>query len=639
MWEASPIGPFDHWPHPGGGFEYFYGFIGGETNQWYPAIYENTIAGRAVGHARGGLPLHGRHDRQGDRLDPPAEVARPGQAVLHLLRARRDARPAPRADGVGRQVRRASSTRAGTRCARRRSPGRRSSASIPQDAVLTERSPGIPAWDEMSDTIKPVARPRDGGVRRLPGVRRPPRRPAARRHRGARHPRRHAGLRDHRRQRRLAPRATMHRHHQRGLHDQPHERARDRGVHGRAHRRPRHARTRTTTTPSAGRTPWTRRTSGPSRSPRTGAAPATARSSAGPTASRPGARSATSSPTCIDVAPTVLEAAGIPEPPTVHGVTQRPMEGTAHELLASTTPTPPSGTTTQYFEMLGNRAIYHQGWTAVAKHKDPWLGSDHGLDDDVWELYNVEEDWTQSQRPRRRGARASWPSCSGCSSSRPPGSTCCRIDIRSAERFNPDIAGRPQLITGTTPDALPGHEAAQREHRRSTSRTSRYTVTAEVDGARRRRRRRDHRPGRRLRRLVASTPRTASSRTAYNLLGIETYIVALRHPAAGRRRRRCGSHFAYDGGGLGKGGTVTLFAGDDQDRRGPRRAHASRSVLDRRDRRRRQRPRLAGVDRLRRRPATSSPARIDWVRIDLGDDDHSHLIDPEHRLAVAMMKQ
>ena len=44
VWESSAVGPFDHWPHPGGGFEYFYGFIGGETNQWYPAIYENTSA-------------------------------------------------------------------------------------------------------------------------------------------------------------------------------------------------------------------------------------------------------------------------------------------------------------------------------------------------------------------------------------------------------------------------------------------------------------------------------------------------------------------------------------------------------------------------------------------------------------------
>ena len=43
VWETSPMGPFDRWPSPGGGFEYFYGFIGGEANQWYPALYEGTI--------------------------------------------------------------------------------------------------------------------------------------------------------------------------------------------------------------------------------------------------------------------------------------------------------------------------------------------------------------------------------------------------------------------------------------------------------------------------------------------------------------------------------------------------------------------------------------------------------------------
>jgi arylsulfatase A-like enzyme len=42
VWETSPHGPFDRWPSPGGGFEHFYGFIAGETNQWYPALYENT---------------------------------------------------------------------------------------------------------------------------------------------------------------------------------------------------------------------------------------------------------------------------------------------------------------------------------------------------------------------------------------------------------------------------------------------------------------------------------------------------------------------------------------------------------------------------------------------------------------------
>ena len=129
VWESSPIGPFDHWPHPGGGFEYFYGFIGGETNQWYPALYEQTDAGRAVGHARGGLPLHGRPDRQGDRWIRQQKSMAPGQAVLHLLRAGRHPRAAPRARRSGSTSTRASSTRAGTRCARRRSRARRSSAS------------------------------------------------------------------------------------------------------------------------------------------------------------------------------------------------------------------------------------------------------------------------------------------------------------------------------------------------------------------------------------------------------------------------------------------------------------------------------------------------------------------------------
>ena len=42
MWQTSPVGPFDAWPTGGGGFEYFYGFIGGEANQWYPTLYEGT---------------------------------------------------------------------------------------------------------------------------------------------------------------------------------------------------------------------------------------------------------------------------------------------------------------------------------------------------------------------------------------------------------------------------------------------------------------------------------------------------------------------------------------------------------------------------------------------------------------------
>ena len=77
VWETSPVGPFDAWPTGGGGFEYFYGFIGGEANQWYPTLYEGTNAGRAQEDARRGLSSHGGHDRQGDGLDFAAKGARP----------------------------------------------------------------------------------------------------------------------------------------------------------------------------------------------------------------------------------------------------------------------------------------------------------------------------------------------------------------------------------------------------------------------------------------------------------------------------------------------------------------------------------------------------------------------------------
>ena len=100
VWQTSPMGPFDAWPTGGGGFEYFYGFIGGETNQ---CTRRSTTARRrrAADDARGGLPLHRGHDRPRDRLGPPAEGADARQAVLRVLRARRHPRAAPRARRSG----------------------------------------------------------------------------------------------------------------------------------------------------------------------------------------------------------------------------------------------------------------------------------------------------------------------------------------------------------------------------------------------------------------------------------------------------------------------------------------------------------------------------------------------------------
>ncbi len=132
VWETSPVGPFDSWPSGGGGFEHFYGFIGGETNQYYPAIYQDTIPVEPEKTAGGGLPLHGGHDRPGDRLDAPAEGAHAGQAVLHLLRAGSDARAAPRPARVVGQVQGHVRPGLGRAARARRSRSRRSSASSPR---------------------------------------------------------------------------------------------------------------------------------------------------------------------------------------------------------------------------------------------------------------------------------------------------------------------------------------------------------------------------------------------------------------------------------------------------------------------------------------------------------------------------
>ena len=128
VWETSPLGPFDAWPSGGGGFEHFYGFIGGETNQYAPALYDGTVPIEPDRTPGGGLPPHRGHDRPRDRLGPPAEGADARQAVLRLLRARRHARARTTCRSSGRTSTRAASTRAGTRCARRPSRARRSSA-------------------------------------------------------------------------------------------------------------------------------------------------------------------------------------------------------------------------------------------------------------------------------------------------------------------------------------------------------------------------------------------------------------------------------------------------------------------------------------------------------------------------------
>ncbi|MGO9644014.1 MAG: arylsulfatase [Candidatus Bathyarchaeia archaeon] len=99
----------------------------------------------------------------------------------------------------------------------------------------------------------------------------------------------------------------------------------------------------------------------------------------------------------IDMVPTILEAAGVEMPAEVAGVQQAPIEGISI-LYSFNDAKAPEQHTTQYFEMLGNRGIYHDGWKAVTYHgRKPWENkAAWTFDEDQWELYNVNEDWAEA---------------------------------------------------------------------------------------------------------------------------------------------------------------------------------------------------------------------------------------------------
>ncbi len=102
----------------------------------------------------------------------------------------------------------------------------------------------------------------------------------------------------------------------------------------------------------------------------------------------------------IDIVPTILEATGVPAPGMVNGIQQKPIEGVSMVYsFDAANANSPGKRTTQYFEMLGNRGVYHDGWMATTRHgRLPWEtgGASTPFDGDPWELYNLEEDFTQA---------------------------------------------------------------------------------------------------------------------------------------------------------------------------------------------------------------------------------------------------
>jgi len=146
-----------------------------------------------------------------------------------------------------------------------------------------------------------------------------------------------------------------------------------------------------------------------------------------------------------DVAPTILEATGLPAPKMINGVEQIPMDGVSM-LYATKDANAADRHTVQYFEMFGNRAIYHNGWMARVIHRAPWRAElEHSLQEDVWELYNVEKDFSlvnniAAEHPEKLKELQALFEKEAIANNVYP------LDDRVYERFNAAIAGRPDLM-------------------------------------------------------------------------------------------------------------------------------------------------------------------------------------------------
>ena len=338
----------------------------------------------------------------------------------------------------------------------------------------------------------------------------------------------------------------------------------------------------------------------------------------------------------IDIAPTVLEAAGIPEPTFVHGVQQDPYEGTSM-LYSFDDADAPERHDLQYFEMFGNRGIYYKGWSAVTKHSTPWIMVGQvkpAFDDDVWELYDGSTDWSQAhdlskEMPDKlHELQRQWLIEATRYNVLP-------LDDRGVERAVPEIAGRPTLIQGNSQLLFAGMGRLSENSVVSIKNKS-FSVTANIEVP----------EGGAEGTIIAQGGRFGGwglyfregmAKFVYNVLGIHEFTIAATEPIpAGAHQVR--TEFAYDGGGLGKGGTVTLYYDGKAVGEQEGRAHAGDDLLGRRDDRRRLRERHGrqfGAD-----PETSRfNGKIEWVQIDLGEDDNDHLIDPEERLKIVMARQ
>ena len=628
VWEVSPLGPFHQWP-TGSGFEHFYGFVGGEANQYYPGLYEGTsaieppktpeegytltedLANRAITWVRQQKAL--MPDKPFFMYFAPGATHAP-----HHVPKEWSNKYKGKFDGGWDKLREET-------IARQKNLG-----VIPQDAVLTARHKEIPGWDEMPAKLKPVL---------------------------SRQMEIYAGFMeqtDHHVGRLIDALEDL-----KILDDTLvylivgdngasaegtingcfNEMTTLNGMPGIETTEFLLSKIDDFGTPKAynhyavgwahalcAPYQWTKQVASHWGGTRNGAIVRWPKGVKGKGEIR------TQFYHVIDVAKTVLDVAKLPEPRIVNSIDQSPFEGVSM-VPSFTDSKAPETHVVQYFEMFGNRGIYHEGWTAVTKHRTPWKADQPPpFDTDIWELYGP-DDWTQSkniaaENPQKLAELQRLWLIEAVKYNVVP------LDDRGFERINPDIAGRPQLIHGNTQLLFPGMRVS--EACVLTLKNKSHSVTAELTV-----------PASGAQGVIitqggfvggwALYAKNGKLKYCYNFFGINHYFAEADIPIpAGKHQVRM--EFKYDGGGLAKGGDVTLYydgkaVGKGRVDQTQPMAFSADEACD------------VGAD-------TGSPAspdygerdntfsgEIHWVQIDIGLDDHDHLISPEERFQLAMARQ
>ncbi len=256
----------------------------------------------------------------------------------------------------------------------------------------------------------------------------------------------------------------------------------------------------------------------------------------------------------IDVVPTILEAVGLPQPRIVNGTPQRPIEGVSM-VYSWDDGRSPSRHQIQYFEMFGNRGIYFDGWFAGTLHLVPWGKVDHRFTEDVWELYHVEEDFSMStnvadKHPDLLAELQKVFLAEAVKYNVLP------LDDRRQELFNPNIAGRPDLMFGRTSLTLYEGMTGMLENDFINTKSTSFEIVAEIESG--------------------DTPangvilsqggafggwslyvKDGAPIFQYNYLGLDRFT-ATASSKLPKGKSTVTMDFAYDGGDPGSGGTATL---------------------------------------------------------------------------------